>query len=66
MEVRDPEVLRNDLDKVTQLKLEALRGLTDESLRSDRAFLIFIVQCANLINKIQFKIAQIHRPKDAP
>jgi TRAP transporter TAXI family solute receptor len=64
--VYDSEILTRYLDDVTKLKLEALHGLTDESLRSDRAFLIFIVQCANLINKIQFKIAQTHRPKDAP
>jgi hypothetical protein len=66
MKTEDPVLLKQYSEDVTRLKLEALHGLTDESLRSDRAFLIFIVQCANLINKIQFKIAQASPPRDIP
>ena len=35
----------------------ALDELTHEDLRSDRMFLIFLIQCGNVINKIQAKIA---------
>lgn len=52
----DPEELKEFLDQVTSIKLEALEQLTHEELRSDQAFAIFLAQCANLINKIQFKI----------
>jgi TRAP transporter TAXI family solute receptor len=52
----DPDDLKEYLDQVTQIKLDALKRLTHEELRSDQAFTIFITQCANLINKIQFKI----------
>jgi hypothetical protein len=48
------------LDKVTRIKLKALEELTHEALRGDRIFLIFITQCANLINKIQAKITQLN------
>ena len=52
--------LRSMLDKVTKIKLKALDELTHESLRGDRIFLIFLTQCANLINKIQAKITQLN------
>ncbi len=52
--------LRAMLDKVTRIKLKALEELTHEALRGDRIFLIFITQCANLINKIQAKITQLN------
>lgn len=44
------------LDRVTEIKLDALSQLTHEELRSDQSFSIFILQCANLISKIQLKI----------
>ena len=53
---RDPERLEKILAEVTAIKIEALDKLSHEDLRSDRAFSIFIMQCANVINKIQMKI----------
>lgn len=61
MNTTDPDLLQSYLDKVTTIKLEALRELTHEDLRSDRAFIIFLTQCANLINKIQYKILDGHQ-----
>ena len=39
-------------------ELDRLRKgeFTDEELRADQAFAIFLMQCANLINKIQLKM----------
>ncbi len=56
MGVWDRDVLYPYLEEVTRIKLEALESLTQEELRSDRAFLIFITQCASLIQKMQLKI----------
>lgn len=56
IDVDDPARLEHYLDEVTRIKLRALDELTDEALRDDRAFSIFLMQCANLINKIQLKI----------
>ncbi|MEM7393105.1 MAG: hypothetical protein AAF492_12240, partial [Verrucomicrobiota bacterium] len=44
------------LDEITEIKLTALHELTDEALRADQTFSIFLMQCANLISKIQMKI----------
>ena len=52
----DPTRLTKYLDEVTQIKLKALDELTDAELRGDRAFSIFLMQCANLISKLQLKI----------
>jgi TRAP transporter TAXI family solute receptor len=52
----DRETLRLCLDEVTRVKLDALESLTHESLRGDRLFLIFLTQCASLIQKIQLKL----------
>jgi hypothetical protein len=56
MDCHDHDELHLFLDRVTQIKLEALTKFTHEELRSDQAFSIFLLQCANLINKIQLKI----------
>ena len=56
LNTQDPEELYQYLDQITQIKLAALKELTDEELRGDQSFTIFITQCANLINKIHFKI----------
>ncbi|MHC5110767.1 MAG: TAXI family TRAP transporter solute-binding subunit [Planctomycetota bacterium] len=56
MGVVDARKLEAFLDDVTRIKLQALRELTHEELRGDRTFAIFLLQCANLINKIQLKI----------
>jgi hypothetical protein len=63
MEMTDPTQLQQCLDEVTDIKLLALDKMTHEDLRSDRAFSIFLMQCANLISKIQLKI--IHSKKEA-
>jgi hypothetical protein len=60
MESNSIPELRGMLDKVTRIKLKALDELTHEALRGDRIFLIFLTQCANLINKIQAKITQLN------
>ncbi len=52
----DAGQLNRYLDEVTDIKLRALEELTHEDLRGDRAFSIFLAQCANLISKIQHKI----------
>jgi hypothetical protein len=54
--VCDVAQLRRILDDVTRLKLEALDELTNKDLRGDRRFLIFLMQCSSLIDKIQLKI----------
>jgi TRAP-type uncharacterized transport system substrate-binding protein len=56
MGVTDPDRLAEYLEEVTRIKLEALDELTDAELRGDRTFSIFLMQCANLISKIQLKI----------
>ena len=57
MQMEDPKQLKECLDEVTRIKLEALSELTDEDLRGDRMFSIFLSQCASLVTKIQAKIA---------
>ncbi len=52
----DIKKLENYLDEVTQIKLEALGELTEEDLRGNQAFSIFLDQCTGLRNKIQLKI----------
>ena len=59
--VSDVGKLNEMLDEVTRIKLKALTQLTHEDLRGDRVFLIFITQCANLINKIQAKMNHLDR-----
>jgi len=58
MDMTDPQQLQQCLDEVTDIKLRALDKMTHEDLRSDRAFSVFLMQCANLISKIQLKIIQ--------
>lgn len=56
MNEMDPKVLKELLDGVTEIKLEALYELTHEDLRGDRTFSIFLMQCANLSQTIQGKM----------
>ena len=58
MDTTDVKELGAFLDDVTRIKLRALQELTHEELRGDRVFAIFLIQCANLINKIQMKIVR--------
>jgi hypothetical protein len=48
--------LRNIIDQITEVKIKALEELTNEQLRSDQMFSIFLMQCHNIIGKIQNKI----------
>jgi TRAP transporter TAXI family solute receptor len=57
MEATDPHALEGYLNEVTRIKLQALEELTHEDLRGDRMFLIFLIQCGNVINKIQAKMS---------
>ncbi len=61
MHVTDTEKLQSMLDQITRIKLRALREFTEEALRSDQAFAIFLGQCSSLINKIQLKIVTYSR-----
>lgn len=61
MDEVNPQQLTEFLDQVTAIKLEALDELTHEDLRGDRAFSIFLMQCANLIGKIQIKLLIHHQ-----
>ena len=56
MEVADPEELRPFLRRVTGIKQEALRELTNERVRGDQLFAIFLAQCAALSEKIQMRM----------
>lgn len=56
MTTDDPKKLRQYLEEVTQIKLHALGELTDEDLRGDQLFTIFLTQCSNLSRKLQLKI----------
>lgn len=56
MHSKHVQELQDFLDEVTAIKLQALRELTEEGLRGDQSFSIFLDQCAGLRNKIQLKI----------
>jgi hypothetical protein len=56
MQTTDVKQLHTLLNDVTRIKLTALQEFTEEQLRADQDFTIFLMQCANLINKIQLKI----------
>jgi len=49
----DPIFLQELFVKVSQLKVQALRELTHEALRSDLGFAIFLSQCRDLVDQIQ-------------
>lgn len=59
MQTTDPQELRSMLDEVTSIKLRALHELAEEELYADQAFSIFLMQCSNLISKIQLKIISL-------
>ena len=63
MASEDPRKLKDYLNEVTEIKLRALDELTDEALRGDRLFSIFLMQCSNLTRKIQMKISLHSRTK---
>ena len=60
----DAEKLQGYLDRVTQIKLQALQELTEEDLRGNQEFSIFLDQCSYLIGRIQRKMLS-HQPSNA-
>jgi len=56
MRTSDPDRLREYLDQVTRIKLRALQEFTEEELRGDTAFSIFLMQCSSLISRLQLNI----------
>lgn len=64
MELSDIGALESCLQRVTLIKLEALGELTHQDLRSDQSFTIFLMQCANLVSKIQSRIEQVYRSQN--
>ena len=56
MSTTDPQRLRQFLDDVTRIKLRALQEFTEEELRGDTAFSIFLMQCSSLISRLQLNI----------
>jgi TRAP transporter TAXI family solute receptor len=54
------------LNQVTDIKLQVLYEFTEEELRGDHVFRIFLTQCANLINKIQLKIISLKEAVERP
>ncbi|MCI5167322.1 MAG: hypothetical protein D3903_14810 [Candidatus Electrothrix sp. GM3_4] len=56
MQSESLEELRSIIDQINEVKIKALEELTNEKLRSDEMFSIFLMQCHNLICKIQNKI----------
>jgi len=56
MHVYDRAQLQKFLSQVTNIKLTALHEFTEEELRGDQAFSIFLDQCSSLINKMQLKL----------
>lgn len=54
------------LNQVTDIKLQVLHEFTEEELRGDHVFRIFLTQCANLINKIQLKIISLKEAVERP
>lgn len=55
-QVDDPKVLEGLLQKISEVKLRALNELTEETLRGNRMFLIFLQQCGHLSQAVRGKI----------
>lgn len=67
MATADGDKLAEYLNAITRIKLRALDELAHEDLRSDQMFAIFLMQCGNVINKIQAKLAlNAASPQDEP
>ena len=56
LQIEESEQLRACLGEVIRIKLRALHEFTEEELRGDQSFSIFLDQCASLIGNIQRKI----------
>lgn len=59
----DHEQLNDYLDKVTGIKLQALQELTEEDLRGNQEFSIFLDQCSHLIGRIQRRLLSQQAPR---
>ena len=55
---KNAQRMRELLDEVTRIKLQAIRELTHEALRGDRMISIFLLQCGDLAVKIQAKLSE--------
>ena len=55
-ETTDVNRLQNYLEEVTGIKLQALQELTEEDLRGNQEFSIFLDQCSHLIGRIQHRV----------
>lgn len=62
-QTNDIERLQGYLDSVTRIKLQALQELTEEDLRGNQEFSIFLDQCSHLIGRIQIKMLSQRRSK---
>ncbi|MCI5188835.1 MAG: hypothetical protein D3905_03335 [Candidatus Electrothrix sp. AS4_5] len=56
MDSESPEELQSIIAQITELKIQVLQELTNEKLRADQMFMIFLTQCHNIICKIQTKL----------
>lgn len=52
----DQKILEGMLQKISEVKLRALNELTEETLRGNRMFLIFLQQCGHLSQAVRGKI----------
>lgn len=52
----DPAALRRLLDEVTRIKLDAMQEFTNEELRGNSTFSLFLLQCSNLMSTIQLRM----------
>lgn len=69
--ISDPRTLEGLLQKLSEVKLRALNELTEETLRGNRMFLIFLQQCGHLSQAVRGKIwlsqpLESRSPHDAP
>jgi TRAP transporter TAXI family solute receptor len=55
-QTNDPKTLEAMLQKISEVKLRALNELTEETLRGNRMFLIFLQQCGHLSQAVRGKI----------
>lgn len=57
------EQLQRYLDQITRIKLRALHEFTEEELRGDQSFSIFLDQCSSLMAKLQLQILAQNTPR---
>ncbi len=55
-QINDPKGLEELLQQISEVKLRALNELTEETLRGNRMFLIFLQQCGHLSQAVRGKI----------